>query len=221
MRELKTDIVLAGSYAIGVSQVSVSAGHGFSVGDTIMIWEASRFVQCEVVAVATNLLTLCLPLPAAFTPAAKVVRGSINLAIDGSTPAEFVFQPYLSTVPIDICAVAISMAHTTEPDDGKFGGITALTNGIYFRRANGVIQNLGNHKTNQSFREYGYTLDYPSKAPSGTYATSLSKRLIDSHTQEMRVDPRRGDYIKAVVRDNLTGLARLTVSLLGSYTAGE
>jgi hypothetical protein len=221
MRELKTDIKLTSNAAIGDQIINITADHGFTNGSIIAIWENNRLVQCEVIDVNTNAITLSMPLYVPFTFAANVIRGSINMGVDGTTPIDFIFKPRSSIIPIDISMAIISMVHSSEGDDGKFGGITALTNGLYFRRDGGFVQNQGNYKTNQDFKEYGFIVDYSEKAPSGTYATSITKKLIDTHTQELRFDPRRGDYFRAVVRDDLSTLTKVTMSLIGSYTSGE
>lgn len=225
MRELKTDILLTANSAVDDMVVNVSSGHGFTVGSWIAIWEAGRFLQCEVASVNTDAIGLHIPLSFAFTTSAKVVRGDVNIAIDGSgTPQHFYFRPYNSTIPIDISSAVVAMRHSVEGDDGKFGGISAIANGLLFRRSNGTIQNLGNYKTNQAFREFGWTITYPPKAPAGTYATEAAIRILDVFTQELRFDPREGDYLRVTVRDDLaTGgtITRAVVSVLGSYTSGE
>lgn len=228
MSEDKTDVLLTSGIAAGVLVIPVSPGHGFATpvddpnADWILIWENSVFFQAQVASVTGNNVTVRLPTDVPFTVAAKVIRGKINLAINGAiTPKQFYLRPLLSTIPLDFSTVMVLMSHNVEADDGKFGGITALSNGLLIKRAGGFTQGLGNYRSNQKFRDFGFDVSYPAKAPSGTYATEARMRMIDTFTQELRIDPRLTDYVQATVRDDLTGLTRLVASFLGSYTSGE
>lgn len=228
MSEDKTDIHLSAGIAAGVSVIPVTAGHGFTTpvdepnADWILIWENGLFFQAHVIYVSGDNVTVGMPTDATFTTNASIIRGKINLAVNGATtPKHFYLRPLLSTIPIDFSTVMVLMAHTTEADDGKFGGITALTNGLLIKRDGGFTQGLGNYRTNQKFRDFGFEVTYPAKAPSGTYATEARMRMIETFTQELRMDPRLNDFIQATVRDNLSGLTRLAISFLGSYTSGE
>ena len=110
------------------------------------------------------------------------------------------------------------------PDDGKFGGISALTNGMYFRKENGERVNLGNYISNQSFKDVGAFVEYTQKAPAGTYATNITFDVENIFGQVIRVNPRTNDFILARVRDDQNsgaGMAKMSISLVGSFTSGE
>lgn len=230
MSEDKSDIGLTSPAAKDAVTLAMTSGHGFTTGSTgyedwIAIWENGNFDQSQVISVAGDNIGIRVPLARAYTTAAVIVRGKINMSVDGSvTPKKFYFRPRQSTVPFDISTEMVIMAHSADTDDGKFGGVAALTNGMLYRRVNGYTENLGNYRMNQSFRDRGWDVSYPTKAPSGTFATECRMRRIEVHTQETRLDPRTGDYFEVTIRDavNAGGTnTRLVLSALGSYTEGE
>ena len=229
MDEQKTDITLTAPVAIDDEVVNVSAGHGFTgaAGEHIVMYENNRYLQLAVTGVATNAISIAEPSTVAYTVAdAAVVRGNILMNVDGSsTPVEFLTKLRNFTVPVDISSVVITMQHGTNvPDDGKFGGLAALTKGIYWHKHDGAVFSLGNYTMNQDFRDVGGSVEYTTKAPAGTNATNITFDIKEIFGQVIRLDPRINDFMKAVVRDNINsgaGMAKLTTSFIGSYTVGE
>lgn len=227
--EQKTDITLTTDVAIGDDVINVSAGHGFTgaSGEQLTIFENNRFEQLKVVSVATNAITVEHPVTAQFTIAeAFVMRGNILMNVDGSsTPVEFNLNLRKHTIPIDITKVVITMQHGTNvPDDGKFGGLGALTNGLFFKKEDGSTFSLGNYITNQDFKDMGGVVTYTEKAPAGTNATCITFNIKEIFGQVIRLKPTDLDMIIGTVRDNISagaGMVKMTVSFIGHYTEGE
>jgi hypothetical protein len=142
--------------------------------------------------------------------------------INGTAGINFEFTPFQLSTPIDIETVVITMqSGANVPDDGKFGGIAALTNGVYFRLLNSQRVNLGNYRNNAHFRDRGATIDYNSKAPAGTNGTIITFDIKEALGVVLRVGEQAGDSLIGRLRDNLDTLAGMTVSLLGQYTEAE
>jgi len=225
INELKDDILLTSVVSKDDEIINVDAGHGFTAaaGEMLILWESNRYLQMPVKSVATNAITVSHPVASAFTVAgAKVIRGNNLLNVNGSvTPVVFKMRIQDFTTPIDISKISVAMTHSAAGDDGKFGGIAALTNGIWFRKENEIDFNLGNYINNQSFKSLGGEVSYTQKGPGGTEATDIFFDLEKIFGQVIRMDSRLNDVFKAEVRDNLTGLDSFTVSLIGSYTRGE
>lgn len=233
INEQKTDITLTAAISADDTVINVSAGHGFTAatGEYLVVRNGDQFSQFAVVSVATNAITIDIPAATGFPITSGVIRGNSSMNVDGSsTPVDFKYSSNHSgalspTIPVDISAVVITMQHGSNvPDDGRFGGLGALTNGLYFRKVNGASVNLGNYKTNQDFKDRGAFVEYTSKAPAGTNGTSIEFDLEKSFGQVMRVDPRDTDYMLAQVRDDIdatAGMAKMTISLIGSLTEGE
>lgn len=226
VNEQKTDITLTSAIAVDDTVINVSAGHGFTAttGEVVTVRAGDIYFQLKVVSVATNAITVEMPIDNAFeVVGTTVIRGSSAFAVDGSvTPVTYKFQMGDAVTPIDISTVIVTMfSGASVPDDGKFGGITALTNGLYIRKIDGSVLNLGNYMNNQEFKDVGGIVEYSEKAPAGTNGTTITIRFEEIFGQVLRFNPRTGDELIAVVRDDLSALASMTVSLIGSYTSGE
>jgi hypothetical protein len=222
MRHLNEDIQLVSNVAMDDTTITVAAGHGIQVNDYIVIWENNVFEQARVTNVSGNVITIEIPVAAAYSANAKVIRGSINLNIDGSAGIDFEFKPFNLTTPIDIETVVITIqSGASVPDDGKFGGIAAITNGLFFRLVNSYRVNLGNYRTNKDFRDRGAEIEYTDKAPAGTNGTNIIFDIKETLGVVLRVGLTENERLFGRIRDNLSTLAGMTVSLLGQYTLGE
>lgn len=225
IQEQKTDITLTADIAQDDEVINVSAGHGFTgaAGEFLVAWENNRYLQMPVKSVAVNAITVNHPVANVFTAAGtQIIRGNNKMNVTGAvTPVNFIMNIRDFTIPIDLSKIVLTMRHSGVPDDGKFGGITALTNGVWFRKQDGTDFNLGNYVDNQSFKTYGAVVEYTDKAPSSEYATNVVFNLIEIFEQVVRIDARNADVLFSQVRDDLTGLTSFTISLIGSYTSGE
>ena len=219
--EEKTDILLTSDVAKDVSVIPVSSGHGFTNddGSLITIFENNRIMQQHVKLVTDDNITIEYPIANPITTDSIVTRSNYLLSVDGSvTPVDFKFELRDFTIPIDVSKIILTAFSSGVPDDGKFMGINELTNGLWFRRGNEIDFNLGNYKNNQDFKNVGATIEYTDKAPSSQYATIVTFDLIDIFGQVMRFDARKNDTFCGQVRDNLSGLNKMIISLIGSYT---
>lgn len=223
MREDKIDITLTVPAALDDTVLNVSAGHGFTgTGEYLCAFEGSRFIQSEVKSVATNAITLALPLAFDLTTSAIIIRGSIDMNINGAvSPQSFICQIRDSIVPIDVTAVSIGIVHATAADDSLFGDISALGNGLFFRQYNSRITNFGNFKANGDFFNYGGEITYSDKAGGGEFSTNIDFFIRDVYGVVVRLDPMLNDKFLSQVRDDLSALSRVRISLKGHFTSGE
>lgn len=223
--EQKADILLTSAADKDDITVNVSSGHGFTAatGEMITIFENGRVMQSRVKSVSTDEITLELPLAFPLTTAATVIRGNNRINVDGSsTPVEFLFKLRQWVIPIDISKIILLATHTTISDYTTFMGIANpavnVPNGLWFRRENDENFNLGNYKTNKDFRLKGAVVDFPDKVPSGTYATEIIFDMVDIFGQVMRFRGAANEFFKGTVRDDLSALTSMQISLIGSYT---
>ena len=229
MNEQKTDILLTSDVSVGDEVINVSAGHGFTAvaGEQIVLFQNERYTQLRVTSVTTNAISVEEPVTIDFTVAgATVIRGNILMNVDGSGPAvEFKVHLRDFTIPIDISKIIITMQHGANvPDDGKFGGLAALAKGLFFKKENDSTFSLGNYIQNQDFKDTGGTVEYTDKAPAGTNATNIVFDIKTVFGQVIRLHPTMTDMIIGIVRDDIStgaGMAKMTASLVGSYTEGE
>ena len=233
MDEQKTDITLTAPISEDDEIINVSPGHGFTAvaGEYIVVRDGDVFTQKKVISVNVNAITVDMPIANNIPDTAEVIRGNINMNVDGSSaPVDFKYSSNCCgsqnpQIPIDLGTIIITMQHgTNQPDDGRFGGITALTKGMYFRKMNGGRVNLGNYINNQAFKDVGAEVEYTLKAPAGTNATNITFDIETIFGQVVRMDPRLDDFALAKVRDDISssaGMNKLTISLVGSFTSGE
>lgn len=233
MDEQKTDITLTSVVSIDDEVINVSAGHGFTAaaGEYLVIRNGDAFSQTKVISVNVNAITVEMPVASSYPLTSEIIRGNILMNVNGSvTAVDFKYSSNCCgtqspIIPIDISTVIITMQHGTNvPDDGKFGGISALTKGLYFRRQNGGRQNLGNYISNQDFKDVGAEVEYTQKAPAGTNGTNIFFDIENIFGQVIRMDPRDDDMILSKVRDDIrptAGMNKMTLSIIGSFTKGE
>jgi hypothetical protein len=223
MHEQQEGITLTAPVTSGDKIINVSPGHGFSgTGEYMVIQENDIVTQSEVVSVSVNAITLNEPVLASYTTAAAICRGTIDMNVDGSvTPQEFFFLGRLSTIPINIKSVRLSIQDNVAGDDSTFGALPALTNGILVTKGNGNPRGLGTYRQHQDFRDFGASIEYTDKAGGGNFATNIAFSVKDAFGIVITFDPKDNDKFAAVVQDNLTGLVRLRISILGRYTIGE
>jgi hypothetical protein len=115
-----------------------------------------------------------------------------------------------------ITKVIISIIDNVEMDDGKFGGIAELTNGVV-GRANtsaGRLANITNWKKNGDLALDMFSLAYSTKGPGGSYG--LRGELVfteGAYIAELNGD--NGEYIDVYVQDDLTDLIDFRVKAQG------
>lgn len=223
MRELKTDILLTSDININDSIINVSAGHGFVVNNYIVLWSLIGFVQFKVKAVNTNAITVDAPCPVPFSISeTKVIRGTIemNLDFDAIGEKDYVFKTYNMIKRLEIMTVIITMRHLLSADDGKFAGIAALSKGVIFRSTNQINANLGVYTNNQDFKDRGAVVNYTDSAPAGSYSTEIKFQIQDAFKQCIEIDPQKNEYLYATLRDDLSDLNLMHISLIGSFMEG-
>jgi hypothetical protein len=229
MREDKTDIGLTVDANKDDTVLNLTTGHGFTAPKTppdyMVLWEGNNFEQVKVIGVSGDQVTIDAPLPSGYTTAATIIRGLIDLDLDGSTtPVEACFHFFGSAdQPIDIIGGRIAMLHSSAGDRSKYGNLTALSDGegSYFRHDNGITINLGTYQNNQDFEEFGWEVTFDDKAGGGNYATTCTIDLKQKYGIAKRIDPGLGDFFCFTIRADLTGLNRHRIALFGQYTLGE
>ena len=196
------------------------------VGNDIFIREGTYFSQLELNAV-TDLtggnysVDLSMPLDYVYTTSATITLQNVDLSVNGSvTPIEFCLTAagQTATEEWDINRMIVSMTHTASGDDGKFGGITALTNGIYFRYEDGTTKNLFNAKENADFAAEGYDITYPARSGGlGTYGTRarITFNGQDKRGVVIRLAAATADKFVGIVRDDLSTLTSFRVKVQG------
>lgn len=139
--------------------------------------------------------------------------GSPYLNVDGSsTPVNFNAAPpsgkrwYVTTISISIEDAAIQF--------NKFGGITALTNGVDFKVKEGGASELtlGNFKRNGDVYVFATNVRLESAASD---ILVIHSNIWDNAGTTWKLDNSLSEYIRLTVNDDLTGLTQFVVLVRG------
>lgn len=207
---------LSSPTAIDNTSIAVADATGVVAGQAITILESSSFYQGLVLSVGAGpVIELSAPISAVFT-APSIRCGAWNANVSGTRAAPGIY--YVEAPPagaFDIYTLTLSITDGSDMDSGKFGGITALTNGIVLRRKNSTTYNIANVVNNLGFAEQGFTLTYDPKAPAGVYGLLADQNIHDRKGVVPRLSGADGDRFELLVQDDLTALSQLTVVVGG------
>lgn len=205
---------------VSVNDISIKVSNIITAiaGEAIEFIEGDNIMQAIIVSVVDNTtyrtINISTPLDYAYNNA-KIRTGSWNMNVDGSTENKTFSFRMTGYESIDIYTYIVSMEDNAVMYDSTFGGINALTNGLIARQVDGGINNLFTITNNGGFREAGYTLNYDSKVPSGTYALFGVKNTSVLNGVARRLSGSENDEIQFIVRDDLTGITKLTFTAHG------
>lgn len=205
---------------IGDTVVNVDDTTGIVVGHAITFYENISMYQSIVKATTATTITLSSPIDYAFTTAALVETGLWNMAVDGSvTPQTFKIKaPQLSDIHIHTINCSILSSDPYVMDDGKFGGITALTNGTIFKFINGITKNLALVVNNLGFWEIGFSTSYADKAPSGQYGFKARRDLPSINGIILALTYSDSAEFQIIIQDDLTDLDLFACTINGHMT---
>jgi len=173
----------------------------------------------QVGAAAGNVITLDTPIDKTFATATTVLRAIRNMNVDGSVATQ-IFQVGPvgggTSIELDITRIMGYIQDGTAMDDAKFGGITALTNGVVLRQNNSTINNIWNAKSNGELGLLCYDTAYTTKPPAGTSHGFRFRNTYagpSKHGVTIRLDP--GDILEVLIQDDLTDLETFNMMAQG------
>lgn len=193
-----------------------------SVGNAIGIFSGvsgeNRFYFGEVLAINGNNVTLDSPIDFNYSAGDEVVSTTRDLNVDGSS----IMQSFIvrgagtgSPLEIDVTRIMFQITDNNAMDDGKFGGINALTNGIVLRRNNGYISNIYNIKNNGDFALVAFDVDYSDKAPAGTFGLRVRSTFAGQDKHGVAIRLAAGESLELLIQDDLTDLTSFRILAQG------
>lgn len=196
--------------------VNVLIGHGASAGHVVCIQEYDtihnipRFFQAKIVSVTDTTLTFDRPLDYAFGTGTVLDScfTKVNIANEvGSiaSPVKFSIIPKIGVW--DITRIIIQVFTVGTMDEGKFGSIASLTNGITLRLKNSYTYNICNIKSNSSWSSIAYDTKYVDKPPAGTgngFTCRLTFAGQDKIGVAKRLDSSSDDSLDLIIVDDLS-----------------
>ena len=175
-----------------------------------------------IVAKVGNIVDLDSPLDSTHADGETVelVEVNMNPASSFAAPKIYSIDPHSSVPHSHIKRILIEIISAVAGDDTKFGGITALTNGVVIRtKVGGVYKTISNWKSNGDMKEDFHDLNYDDRASaSGDYAAS-GRWTFSAMGLSISLDGAAGDEFQIVVQDNLSSLVSFKVKAQGHVDA--
>jgi hypothetical protein len=208
----------------GDTSLSVADTTGFIVGDEVKLEEDVAGVGVQEIGVMTitavaagtpGTLTLDRPLGFDYTTAATVSNVETNIAVSGTlaSPQIFEIDPPLGTV-WQFTRILFNITDQSAMDDAKFGGISALTNGVSLRATTeaGRTVVFGNWKSNSDMKLDMFDVSYSDKAPAGFYGVTGRWTFTKAEVvAELNGDSSPIQKLEVLIQDDLTGLDTFTM----------
>jgi hypothetical protein len=203
----------------GDTTILVASTTGFSVGDGVVIRDAGGSVRehhLTITALSVDVsITLDRPTDIAYTTSAIIELVSHNIVSVGSLVAPVIYE---IAPPIDeiwhITRILVSITDGTAMDDAKFGGISALTNGVVLRQVKDATNTLTIWKSNSQLIEDMYDVNYSTKSPAGSYGLR-GRFTFKNAGVAVRLDGSNGDRLQLLNQDDLNLLETFSVKAQG------
>jgi hypothetical protein len=221
-RETGAGSTLAVAASKGDTSITVVDATGFVVGDKLKLTSTIATGQPFLVItdITTNVITLDRPLVIGLDIGddADIVTTQLNVIGSLATPVIFQIMPPNGTLSLiwQLTRLIISITDATSMDDGKFGGLDALDNGVIIRvvKGDGSIQELANWKTNGDMALDMYDITYTDKAPAGQ--NGLRGRWTFTKAEFIvELDGAAFDQFQLLVQDPLGGLTSYEIKSQG------
>jgi hypothetical protein len=197
---------------------------GFVVGDEIQLSEngTQEIGLMTITAVAAGTpgtLTIDRPIGNDYTTSAIVLKVISNMAVSGTLASPQIFEVHAPAGNVwQITRIMVSLVHAAAADDGKFGSITALTNGVSIRAttAAGRTVTFANWKTNADIKLDMFNVEYSDKGPAGEFGTHGRWTFTNAEVvAELDGDSSPLQKIEILVQDDLTGLTSFKIRAQG------
>jgi len=202
--------ILSADPSIGDLTITVTATTGFVNGAYIGIFSRGGLFSFfhQIGAPAGNVITLDRPVDFDFATGDAVIASSAEMNVDGSATTQIYQIGPVTGHEVDITRVMGYLQDGTVMDDAKFGGLTALTNGVVLRKNDGVggYQNLWNVKTNGQIRLLCFDANYSDKAPAGSYGLNFRNTYAGPSKHGVTIRLTDGETLEVLIQDSLTGL---------------
>lgn len=232
------DVVILNNPVQMSNQIDLQAGHGFVApvspnrdylnihydDVTLPGFLGARFSQHAVTAVNVNQITITPPLAYDFISGKEesTRRVNVNMGLNGSiTPVRFISHPPNGQI-WDLHRFIIDMILATAGDDGKFGNLAQLTNGIYYGfESPEYTEYQISIFDNGGYRASAFDLEYPLRAGGGGDFAMACRKSISRTGSVVTLRGNADDKFVKYVQDDLSGLVRYRVKTGGVIAEGR
>lgn len=221
-----TATTLAADAPAGSIQITLTSAAGFAVGDYLHISNATTLEihHPRITVLVGTLATLDGPLDYSFLIGDSVLKTLVDMNVSGTlaSPQSFKSMPRAGEI-WHLLSILIEITHTTAGDNGLFGNLPALINGVVLRRYDGLtgtFSTLTNWKINGGIvTDTGNVAYAPRSGGGGAYGTNAYGDFKKNAGATIYLNGTNGDYFEMLVQDDLTSLSRFRVKLQG-HTEG-
>jgi len=201
---------LVNTAVIDSFDIVVSTGHGITVGDQLVIYDAvaDRLYVGGALSVTVDTVGLDTPLNFAFDSTSSIIsRSTKEMDVDGSSTRQvFSVSPPIG-IEIDVTRVMFKIITDDYPELDMFGDIVGgIVKGVVMRSVNGETVNYFNLKTNGEMVNLMYDVSFYEAAKHGV--NGLGGRLTYGGASKHGVTIRlgQGDALELIIQDDLTDL---------------
>lgn len=223
MRELLT-LEIATPPTRYSKDITVTDATGVNVGEYLGIQDGERNYQGKILAINTNTLTMDTPFDYEYGVTSQIISKTPDLNVNGSVTPVIARLGPVSGVKWDITRFLGNMILTSSGADNLFGNLTALTNGVVFRKNGDTItNNLFNAKTNGDLSLRMFDVSYTDRStPSQSYGLRFRRSFngADKNGVIIRLDGDNNDEFQLVIQDDLTGLTSFRIAIQGHTVQG-
>lgn len=206
---------ISATATIGDEVITVISSTGVVANHAITFYEGSNMFQSLVTGTTATTISLASPIDFAYTASALVEAGLWSMNVNGSVTTQIFSIKAPPTGSICAHTINFTMLDATDMDDGKFGGMAALTHGILFRFINGLTKNLAVIVNNIGFWEIGFITEYSSKAPAGQYGFKGRRNVPQINGVVIKINSGGDSEFQIHIRDDLTTLDLFTSTING------
>lgn len=196
---------------------------GFAADDFIVLSDGAAIERghFEITAAAGSQLTLNRPVDNVFAAGSDVTEIELIMNVLGTlaNPISYKLEPQ-ATERWQLTRMMITMLDGSAMDDGKFGGLDELANGVVVRQStDGVIRTLSYWQSNSDMKDDMFDVTYSDKAPAGEFG--LSARWTFTRAEfVVDLDGAAGDFLEVLIQDDLQGLIDFRIKVQGRLFGG-
>lgn len=224
-----TTTTLSVAATAGSTSITVASATGFTVGSYIHLLNAAgtvdENVHPKITVVVGNVLTLDRPLDNSYAIGDSVILTVVNIAASAGTlaaPQSYKMYP-LPGHTWHITRILIEMTHTTAGDNGLFGDLPELTNGVVLRRYDGLTGSTSTFtiwRNNSDIVTDMFDVVYSARSGGGgAYGTNCRGTFTNAGAI-VYLNGDNGDYLEVLVQDDITGLTSFRIKAQGHYEDG-
>lgn len=207
----------------GDTSINLTSATGFAIGNYLHVFNATG--EEPVKLLITNLVgtvaTIDRPLDNSYAIGDTITRTIINMAVAGTlaAPEAFNVKPGAGNI-WHITRILIEMTHATAGDNGLFGDLGPLSNGVVLRRYDGATGTYGTYtiwRSNNDIVTDMYDVVFAARSGGGGSFGTNCRGTFASTGAVVRLDGTAGDFLEVLVQDSLIGLDSFRIKAQGHF----